>query len=110
MSRRSNNRGGNSDRRASKWQREPDDRPMTGSSMGRREPGPHGDMYNVRDIAGSRATKIYRCPGCDQSIAVGVAHVVVWPEDDFGGGEDRRHWHRGCWGGRGTRSITRRWS
>ncbi|WP_024796596.1 hypothetical protein [Tomitella biformata] len=109
MARRNKSRG-NSDRRGSTGHHEPTDRPAFSDSFGRREAGPGGLDYNVRTIPGSRATKIYRCPGCDQSIVVGVAHVVVWPEDAFGGGDDRRHWHTGCWGGRGTRSITRRWS
>ncbi|MFE2961436.1 ATP/GTP-binding protein, partial [Nocardia tengchongensis] len=26
------------------------------------------------------------------------------------GEDDRRHWHTGCWKGRNTRTITRRWS
>ena len=51
----------------------------------------------------------YRCPGCDQEIALGVPHVVVWPADDRGesgwGGrvDDRRHWHTPCWNARANR-------
>ncbi|MEV0107532.1 ATP/GTP-binding protein [Nocardia sp. NPDC050799] len=72
------------------------------------ESGPHGDEYVVRTVPGARAVKRYRCPGCDHEVMPRVAHVVAWP---VGGGEtDRRHWHRGCWNGRGTRGITRRWS
>ena len=81
--------------------------------MERIESGPGGDDYYVRPIAGQRATKIYRCPGCNQTITVGVPHVVAWPVDDHwfegqGGGthvDDRRHWHTGCWrrGQRGSR-------
>lgn len=74
----------------------------------RTEAGPDGDEYVVRTVPGSRAVKRYRCPGCDHEIMPGVAHVVAWP---VGSGEtDRRHWHRGCWSGRSTRGITRRWS
>ncbi|GGG25040.1 hypothetical protein GCM10007304_43610 [Rhodococcoides trifolii] len=86
---------------------------LFGSAVMRTEIGPAGDedeRYAVRPIPGSRATKPYRCPGCDQEIMSGVAHVVVWPVDRIGGPDDRRHWHTGCWSGRGTRKLTRRWS
>ncbi|MFG2090815.1 MULTISPECIES: ATP/GTP-binding protein [unclassified Spirillospora] len=66
------------------------------------EEGPDG-AWIVRAISGAAATKAYRCPGCDQEIPPGVAHVVAWPADDRGG-EDRRHWHRPCWQARGRRS------
>lgn len=73
--------------------------------------GHHVDgSYVVRPVPGARATKTHRCPGCDHEIAPAVAHVVVWPADDFGGAEERRHWHTGCWNGRSTRGLTRRWS
>ncbi|WP_327113175.1 ATP/GTP-binding protein [Nocardia sp. NBC_01730] len=80
-----------------------------GDVFGRAESGPDGDeTYVVRTIPGTRAIKAYRCPGCDHEIAPGVAHIVAWSA--HGGEEDRRHWHRGCWNGRQTRRITRRWS
>ncbi|GAB3134757.1 hypothetical protein GCM10027289_27250 [Tsukamurella serpentis] len=53
--------------------------------------------YQVRTVTGAGASKAYRCPGCDQPIAVGVAHVVVWPAAESGGVAERRHWHTGCW-------------
>jgi hypothetical protein len=75
------------------------------------EIGPDGYDYEVRSIAAARATKSYRCPGCDHEIRSGTAHVVVWRAD---GGEyrmeDRRHWHTVCWTHRATRSPTRKWS
>lgn len=37
----------------------------------------------------------YRCPGCQQVIASGTAHVVVLEDGDP---ETRRHWHTPCWG------------
>ncbi|MFU9029918.1 ATP/GTP-binding protein [Rhodococcus erythropolis] len=80
-----------------------------GGALVREEPGPGGEMYMVRPIPGSNATKFYRCPGCDHDIRPGVAHVVTWPSEP-GGANERRHWHTGCWSGRGTRSLTRRWS
>ncbi|WP_067574198.1 ATP/GTP-binding protein [Nocardia acidivorans] len=86
---------------------QPGQRPI-GDVFGRTEDGPGGETYMVRAIAGTRATKYYRCPGCDHEIPPGVAHVVAWPA--HGGEEDRRHWHTGCWKGRHTRGITRRWS
>jgi hypothetical protein len=38
--------------------------------------------------------KVYRCPGCQQGIRVGVSHLAVIPDEDPG---DRRHWHTECW-------------
>ena len=45
------------------------------------ETGPDGHDYEVRPVAGARAVKTYRCPGCDHEIRSGTAHVVVWPAD-----------------------------
>jgi len=81
-----------------------------GDALRRVESGPGGDDYVVRAVPGARATKTYRCPGCDHEIRPGVAHVVVWPADELGGADERRHWHTGCWNGRTTRGLTRRWS
>lgn len=57
----------------------------------------------VRNIPAAGATKAYRCPGCDQEIRPGVAHVVAWPADERGDLGDRRHWHTGCWRARDRR-------
>jgi hypothetical protein len=46
--------------------------------------------------------KVYRCPGCDQLIPAGSAHVVVWPAVDREA-DDRRHWHTSCWAARNRR-------
>nr|WP_081477166.1 ATP/GTP-binding protein [Dietzia alimentaria] len=75
------------------------------------ESGPAGDpdRYHVRRIPGSRASKDYRCPGCDHVVKSGTAHVAAWP-DRPGGDSERRHWHDGCWSARARRGITRRWS
>lgn len=55
----------------------------------------------VRSVPGARAAKQYLCPGCRQTIDVGVAHVVAWPAEpglgSTSGLEDRRHWHTSCW-------------
>ncbi|MGE2716661.1 hypothetical protein ACQI4L_21610 [Mycolicibacterium litorale] len=75
------------------------------------EVGPDGYDYEVRPVAGSRATKTYRCPGCDHEIRPGTAHLVVWPADAGEAAvDDRRHWHTPCWTHRATRGPTRRWS
>ena len=42
------------------------------------EEWPDGDWV-VRPVPGAAATKAYRCPGCDQELYPGTAHVVVWP-------------------------------
>lgn len=62
--------------------------------------------FLVRTVPGAHAHKTYRCPGCQQLIAAGTAHLVVWPEwtgDDDGGVAQRRHWHTGCWERRAAR-------
>ncbi|HZE40403.1 MAG TPA: hypothetical protein VE172_16500 [Stackebrandtia sp.] len=79
------------------------------------EPGPVGgharggiqsieDGWYVRGIPGGHSDKAYRCPGCDQEIPPGVAHIVAWPVD--GAADERRHWHSPCWRARGRRSPT----
>jgi hypothetical protein len=59
------------------------------------ESGPDGDWV-VRAVPGEATAKTYRCPGCDQEIQPGTAHLVVWPAYTPGLAE-RRHWHRPCW-------------
>ena len=56
---------------------------------------PDGDWV-VRQVPGAAAAKTYRCPGCDQEIPPGTAHVVAWPQQ-AGEAEGRRHWHNSCW-------------
>lgn len=55
----------------------------------------------TRPITTQRATKDYTCPGCGQTIAAGVAHLVAWPATppigSSSGLEHRRHWHTACW-------------
>jgi hypothetical protein len=57
----------------------------------------------VRPVSAANATKAYRCPGCDQEVPAGVAHVVAWSAD-WPGTDDRRHWHTSCWRARGRRT------
>lgn len=88
-------------------------RPRGGGQLSparRIEAGADGLDYEVRPIVAARATKTYRCPGCDHEIRPGIAHVVVWPADGTEGVDDRRHWHTPCWQNRATRGPTRRWS
>src|ERR1700712_2551847 len=62
--------------------------------------------FLVRTVPGAASTKTYRCPGCQQLIAPGLAHLVVWPAWTAGaddGVEWRRHWHRSCWERRASR-------
>ena len=59
------------------------------------ESAPDGDWV-VRAMPGEATVKTYRCPGCDQEIKPGTAHLVVWPAYTPGLAE-RRHWHRPCW-------------
>ncbi|HEX6682380.1 MAG TPA: hypothetical protein VF062_06270 [Candidatus Limnocylindrales bacterium] len=62
--------------------------------------------FRVRHLTGETSTKTYRCPGCDQEIPPGVAHVVAWPLEGYGDGE-RRHWHASCWKARHHRRPSR---
>jgi len=73
------------------------------------ETGPDGFDYRVVPIPGARATKVYRCPGCDHELRPGMPHLVVWRIEDTDGA-DRRHWHTHCWRKRDHRAPTRRWS
>ncbi|WP_081602472.1 hypothetical protein [Corynebacterium callunae] len=56
-----------------------------------------GEPYLVRQIGSSAAKKFYICPGCNQNIPPGVAHIVAWPKETGGRADDRRHWHKPCW-------------
>nr|WP_079166123.1 ATP/GTP-binding protein [Streptomyces oceani] len=62
-----------------------------------------GEEWLVRPVGGGAAGKRYRCPGCDQEIPAGVAHVVAWAR--HGPVDDRRHWHTSCWNARERRGA-----
>jgi hypothetical protein len=79
-------------------------RPTSGAQDPSLIDGPDGPV-RVRRIPGASAEKIYRCPGCDLEIQPGTPHVVAWADD--GDGDDRRHWHTGCWNARGRRQPGR---
>jgi len=75
------------------------------SRGGRRtESGPDGD-WTVQQVGAS--DRPYRCPGCDQLVLPGTAHVVAWASDGLFGPDaalaDRRHWHTACWSARTRR-------
>ncbi|WP_454295595.1 hypothetical protein [Salana multivorans] len=74
----------------------------------RGETSTDGREWRVRSVTGS--DKAYRCPGCDQLIAIGTPHMVAWPADHLLGAEaglgERRHWHTSCW--KSGRRPTRR--
>jgi hypothetical protein len=59
-----------------------------------------GQMAEVRAIQPYQAVKVYRCPGCNQEIALATFHYVIVPLSDT---SERRHWHRGCFEHRGNR-------
>ena len=71
-----------------------------GSPVGppERPRGAAPDWASTEDVkvmasAGERR-KSYRCPGCNQEIRPGTAHLVVMEREEF---EGRRHWHTPCW-------------
>jgi hypothetical protein len=75
--------------KGSKRTHDEDDEPQLSSTVVAAPPG-----WQVRAIAPVNAVKRYRCPGCDQWVHEGTAHVVAWPTEDA---EQRRHWHSSCW-------------
>lgn len=84
-------------RRPSKHLRPP--RPLS-SSFARTDTKNDG-RWVVQGVSVDSAVKPYLCPGCNQTVAVGVAHLVVWPHEPGVGSSsavaDRRHWHTPCW-------------
>jgi hypothetical protein len=60
-----------------------------------------GIEWTVQPVSSAQAVKSYTCPGCGQSVAAGIAHVVVWRADGVLGDQadlaGRRHWHTHCW-------------
>jgi hypothetical protein len=49
------------------------------------------DVRLIRSIAG----KLYRCPGCHDTIQIGTDHVLVLTPEDADG-FPHHHWHSGC--------------
>ncbi len=56
-------------------------------------PVPEVAGHEVRRVQPYEARKVYRCPGCNQDIGIGIGHLVVVPLD---APDLRRHWHRSC--------------
>ena len=84
--------------------RAPDEEPKPVNANFRTVAAQPDGEWVVQRVTGS--DKGYRCPGCEQEIAAGVAHVVAWPaERDVG---ERRHWHTPCWNARARRTRNRR--
>lgn len=54
-------------------------------------PDVHVEGFTVRRVSREKA---YRCPGCEQEIPPGTAHLVVFREEEA---DLRRHWHTPCW-------------
>jgi len=75
---------------------------------GRRSETADDGEWVVQRVRGSERT--FRCPGCDQELVPGTAHVVAWRSDGLFGEalDDRRHWHTSCWQARARRGPTRR--
>ncbi|WP_246136481.1 hypothetical protein [Leekyejoonella antrihumi] len=68
-----------------------------------------GGSWTVRSLRGNSEARTYVCPGCQQQLASGQPHVVVWPTDGLGGLSDRRHWHTPCWQARDRRPPRGSW-
>ncbi|WP_377465267.1 hypothetical protein [Populibacterium corticicola] len=72
---------------------------MQVATGGRRTVTRRGEDWTVQNIRSS--DKTYICPGCNHSIAPGLAHVVAWANDSLFGQDaalaERRHWHTRCW-------------
>ena len=58
-------------------QRSPPPLPLGAGSR----PGPTATTTRCGRSPAARATKTYRCPGCDHEISPAQPHVVVWPAD-----------------------------
>jgi hypothetical protein len=53
-----------------------------------------GTPAELRRIQPFAANKEYICPGCNQEIRSGVAHIVIVP---LNATDLRRHWHSPCY-------------
>lgn len=63
-----------------------------------------GLSATIRRVQPYQATKLYRCPGCNNEIGIGIGHVVIVP---LGRADERRHWHHSCWNRQTTRRTGR---
>lgn len=85
-------------RRTNKHLRPP--RPLIASGFPRTDQKADGGWL-VQTMSAGQAVKDYLCPGCNQRVQAGLAHVVAWPQSPAIGSTsavaDRRHWHTACW-------------
>lgn len=90
-------------RRGSKWQQATSDDTDLGHLLGaaRRTEVKRGAEFTVQPISAAKALKTYVCPGCQNTIEPGIAHLVTWRNDHLMGEQagvsERRHWHTHCW-------------
>lgn len=75
-------------------------RPLSTSGFARTVEKADGG-WQVQSLPADRAVKEYRCPGCNQSVSEGTAHLVAWrteaPLGQARAVDARRHWHTSCW-------------
>ncbi len=75
-------------------------RPLSSGAFARLEHKGDGD-WMVQTMPADAADKTYLCPGCNQQLLPGTAHLVTWPREASLGStsavEERRHWHTSCW-------------
>jgi hypothetical protein len=85
-------------RRPSKHLRTP--KPLSSGAFARLDHKVDGE-WMLQTMPADAATKTYLCPGCNQPLPPGTAHVVTWPREaglgSSTGVDERRHWHSSCW-------------
>ena len=67
------------------------------------DPESFGEV-DIKFLQPYQARKSYVCPNCNRDIPPGTSHYVIVPVH---APDLRRHWHRGCWDGRRTRTPRR---
>ncbi len=85
---------------------------LFGDALAREEPGPAGyddERFMVRQIPGARATKSYRCPDAIKRCAQ-VSRTSSRGQPTPVAPTTAGTGTHGCWAGRRTRGLTRRWS
>lgn len=80
------------------------------SGLAGREERYAGQTWAVRTSRPNDSGRSFLCPGCQQQIASGQAHLVVWPVEAMSGVENRRHWHTVCWQARDRRPPGGAWA
>ncbi|NBU32294.1 MAG: hypothetical protein EBS36_03880 [Actinobacteria bacterium] len=91
--------------RHNRRQPEPEPREFNPNGTRKVETGRDGSWV-IQAISGAGFDKTYRCPGCDQEINPGTAHLVTWEYSGLSMDDNvtqRRHWHKPCWANRMNR-------